>query len=80
MNHGFTEEDKNKLVELLNFIAKKATFDGWKTEDTIQHFKLLSYAQTVLIPKIEANILEIKQVIQLNKEPEKAEKPTKPKG
>lgn len=79
MEHGFTEDDKNKLIELLNFLAEKATFSNWKTADSIKHFKLLSHAQNVLIPKIEANILEVKKVTQL-KETEKTDKPSKTKG
>lgn len=79
MENGFTEDDKNKLIELLNFIAQKATFNGWKTEDTIKHFKLLSHAQSVILPKIEAHILEVKKVIQTSETPEteKASKKTR---
>ena len=55
----FTEEDQNKVADFLNFIAVKAEFNGWKTDDTIKHFKLLAHMQQVILPKIEANTLEI---------------------
>lgn len=64
MNNTFTEEDKQKLVDFLNFVAKRAEFPNWKTEDSITHFKLLAYLQQQLLPKIEKNILEIKRVIE----------------
>ena len=60
----FTEEDKEKVIEFLNFIAKKAEFKDWKTTDSIAHFKLLAHMQQVVIPKIEANILEFNELIQ----------------
>lgn len=64
MNNSFTEDDKNKVIELLNFIAKRAVFPDWKTEDTIKHFKLLAHLQTVILPKIEANIFEMGAIIK----------------
>lgn len=67
----FTEEDRNKVIDFLNFIAKKAEFNNWKTEDSITHFKLLAYIQQIVIPKIESNILEVKEVVQ-NKEKEES--------
>ncbi len=54
----FTKEDKEKVIEFLNFITKRATFPEWKTEDTIQHFKLLNYMQQVILQKIEANVCD----------------------
>jgi hypothetical protein len=67
-NNKFTEDDKQKLIEFLNFVAERAEFPQWKTTDTIKHFKLLSFMQQVLLPKVEANILEIVQVIEQKKE------------
>lgn len=60
----FTQEDKEKFVEFLNFIAKRAAFSDWKTEDTVKHFKLLAHMQQVMLPKIEANIFEVVEVKQ----------------
>jgi hypothetical protein len=65
----FTEEDKTKLVEFLNFVAERASFPDWTTKDTIRHFKLLAHIQQVVLPKIDANILEIGKVVQV-KEPQ----------
>lgn len=73
MKNTFTEDDKNKVVELLNFIAKKATFPDWKTEDTIKHFKLLAHMQQVIIPKIEAHVFEMGQIVKADQEAVKAE-------
>ena len=64
MNSAFTEEDKNRVIELLNFIAKRAQFPNWTTDDTVKHFKLLAHMQQVVLPKIEAHILEVKEVVQ----------------
>lgn len=61
----FTEEDKAKVVEFLNFIATKATFSNWKTEDSIKHFKLLAHMQQVILTKIDSNILEVGAVKQM---------------
>jgi hypothetical protein len=58
----FTEEDKQKFIEFLNTVAKSAEFK-MKTEEIINYFKLLSYMQQKILPKIEANILEVKKVI-----------------
>ena len=71
----FTEEDKQKLIDYLNLVAKHARFD-FDTNESIKHFHLLSYMQQVLLPKINANILEIKRVI----EDPKPEKKSKKKG
>ena len=58
----FNEEDESKVVEFLNFMAKKATFKDWTTDDTVTHFKLLAHMQQQILPKIRSNILEIKKV------------------
>lgn len=61
MNNKFSEEDKAKVVQYLNYVATKAEFN-MKTDDIIKYYKLLSYMQTELLPKIEANIFEIKSI------------------
>jgi hypothetical protein len=60
---NFTEEDKHKFVEFLNSVAKHARFE-MNTSELINHFKLLSHMQQKILPKIDANILEIKKVIE----------------
>lgn len=74
----FTEDDQQKFADFLNFIAKKAEFNNWKTEDSVQHFKLLAHMQQVILPKIKANIFEIKKVIEEPKKDE-VEKKINPK-
>ena len=69
----FTEQDKQMFIDFLNFIAVKAIFPDWKTEDTVKHFKFLSHMQNQILPKIDANILEIIQMKQLD-ESKKEEK------
>lgn len=75
LDHKFTEADKTKLVDFLNFIATKATFPNWKTEDTVAHFKLLAHIQNIILPKIDANIFEMGKVVQLEKSPEETKEP-----
>jgi hypothetical protein len=67
LDNKFTDEDKTKVVDFLNFIAIKAEFNNWKTEDSVKHFKLLAHMQQVILPKIEANIFEVKEVSKLKK-------------
>lgn len=64
----FTEEDKQKFVEFLNMIAKNARFD-LSTAELIQYFKLLSHMQQKIIPKIDANIFEIKKIVEAKDQP-----------
>lgn len=63
MKNNFTEEDQKKVIEFLNFVAKKAKFE-MDTQEVISYFKSLSYMQQELLPKINANILEVKEVIE----------------
>lgn len=65
----FTEDDKKKVIEFLNMVAKHATFE-LNTPDLINYFKLLSFMQQTVLPKIDANTLEIKKVVEA-KEPSK---------
>lgn len=61
-NDKFTEEDKKKFIEFLNFIATHAKFGEVDTKFCIEYFKLLNFMQTSVLKKIDANILEIKAV------------------
>ena len=63
MDKFFTKEDYDKVVDFLNFIATKAEFNSWKTEDTVKHFKLLAHMQTVVLPKINNHILEVTKIV-----------------
>jgi hypothetical protein len=71
----FNEEDKAKFIEFLNTIAKTATFN-LKTEEVISYFKLLSHMQQKILPKLDANILEVKRIVETKPEAEEV----KPKG
>lgn len=62
-NLSFSEEDKTKFVEFLNIVAAKAEFK-MNTADIISYFKLLAHMQQNIIPKITANILEVKRVLE----------------
>lgn len=66
---SFTEEDKKKVIAFLNMIATYATFT-LKTPELIQYFKLLSHMQQTVLPKIDANILEILAVVKSNENDE----------
>ena len=63
MENKFTDEDKTKVVEFLNLIAKHAKFE-MTTHEIISYFKLLSYMQSTILTKLDANILEITKVIE----------------
>lgn len=69
MKHNFTEDDKKKVVDFLNCIAKNAKFEMGVPE-IIEFFKLLSFMQQLLIPKIDANILEVLRVVESSKNAE----------
>ena len=62
-----TEDDKKKFVEFLNCVAKHAKFE-LNTEELINYFKLLSYMQNTLLGKINDNILEVKKVVDADKQ------------
>lgn len=63
----FNEEDKNKFIQFLNLIAVKGEFN-LKTAEVITFFKLLQHMQTVVLPKINDNILEIVAVHEGNED------------
>ena len=63
MNNKFTEEDKDSFIKFLNFIANKSEFK-LNTSEIISYFKLLNKMQQNILPKIEANILEIIEVTE----------------
>ena len=65
--NNFSEKDKEKFVEFLNIVAKKAKFE-MDTNEIISYFSALSYMQQNLLPKIESNILEVKKVVEAPKE------------
>lgn len=64
---NFTEEDKKKVVDFLNMVATNGEFN-LKIPDMIKFYGLLSFMQKILLRKIEANILEIKEVIEPKEE------------
>ena len=70
MGNKFSEEDKKKLIEFLNIVADKASF-SLNTAEIIKYYGLLSYMQKELIPKVDANILEVIQVIEADKKESK---------
>jgi hypothetical protein len=67
VENKFKEEDHKKLIEFLNINTKKAKFE-MDTHDIIKYYHLLSHIQKVILPKIEANILEVVDIKEGNKE------------
>jgi hypothetical protein len=70
---NFNEEDKANFIEFLNRVATHAKFD-MNTQELIKYYKLLSHMQTSILPKIEANILEVKRVVEAPKKKGKGTK------
>lgn len=64
----FNEKDTEKLVSLLNFIATNAEFNRLKVQDIITFNRLLNWAQVELLPKMESNIFEVKEIKHQKKE------------
>ena len=65
----FSEDDKKKFTHFLNMVATHSKF----TLDTFQlldYAKLLAHMQTQILPKIDANILEVRRVIEAQKSAE----------
>lgn len=72
--NSFTEEDKKKVIEFLNFVSKNAKFEI-NTQEVVEYFKLLSFMQGTLLPKIDSNILQITRVVEAPlEEPKKKSK------
>ena len=68
---SFKEEDIKKTVEYLNFINEFSKFKDLGNKEIIQYFQLLSYMQKNVLPKMEANIAEIKKIVHKEKESKK---------
>ena len=57
MLKGFTEEEVNKHVAFLNYIASNARFDNQSVKDQLEFVKLLNFQQTVLLKKMQDMIV-----------------------
>ena len=75
---NFNEDDKQKFIEFLNAVAKHAKFD-MNTVELVAYFKLLSHMQQKILPKLDANILELKRVVEAP-QPESSKEESKSKG
>ena len=62
-NNSFTEDDRKKVIEFLNIVATHARWD-MDTQEVISFYKSLSYMQQVLLPKINASVLEVVEVTE----------------
>lgn len=62
MEGKFSDKDSEKLVEFLNFVANHAEFNRLNINKILSFTKLLNWAQTELLPKIEANKFEVLSV------------------
>lgn len=58
----FSEKDSEKVIEFLNFIATKASFNNLSVADTIKFYGLLVFCQKDLLKKIEANIFQVESI------------------
>lgn len=65
----FNQEDKEKFIQFLNMVASHAKFT-LDTKEIIEYFKLITHMQKTILPKMDANILEVVRVV----EPEEKEK------
>lgn len=65
MQNHFTEDDKQKVIDFLNAVAIHAEFK-MDTKELCKYFKLLAHMQQVILPKLDANILEVKHVGKLD--------------
>jgi hypothetical protein len=74
--NAFADKDSANLVEMLNFVATHAKFT-FDVKDMLKFAKLLNWAQTDLLPKIEAHKVEILSVKEVN--PPETVKPAKGK-
>jgi hypothetical protein len=72
----FSEEDHKKFVDFLNMVAEKAKFE-FNTDDSLKYVRLLSHMQQQILPKMKANILEIKRVVETQPEEAPKEAPKK---
>lgn len=79
MESRFKEQDKEKFIEFLNFVAQKAKFGDMTIEDSINLYRLVAHMQQELLPKINDHILEVKRVVEANPEPEEKPKRGRPK-
>lgn len=70
MEDKFSEHDKEKLIEFLNLVAKHADFSDIKLTDIIKIYGALSHVQKEVIPKIQANIMEITKVVEADSIPD----------
>jgi len=68
MQNYFNEDDKKKFIDYLNSVADSAKFE-MNTQQLCDYFKLLAHMQQVILPKINANILEVKKIVEAAPEP-----------
>lgn len=74
----FTSKDSENFVSLLNFAATKAVFNGVTMQQMIDFSRLLNWAQTSLLPKIDAHIFEVLHIKQVENKGNDGEAPTTP--
>lgn len=67
MQNCFSEDDRQKFIDFLNNVANHAKFEV-DTKQLCIYFKLLAHMQQVILPKLDAHILEIKEIGIHNKE------------
>lgn len=77
MEQGFTDKDLSNAVEYLNFVATHAEFNKLSVKSLLSFTKLLHWAQTELLPKMEAHKFQIKSFTPAPEVPKKPSKKAK---
>lgn len=60
----FTDKDTEKMVSFLNFVATYAEFSKLNVNKVLEFTRLLNWAQTDLLPKMDAHKFEVLSVKQ----------------
>lgn len=70
MNFTWSDKDKANIVDFLNLIAEKGQFT-LTVKESIKFYGYLSYLQKDLLSKIDASIVEVISVKEVNKPKDK---------
>lgn len=61
---GFTEQNYNNLVDLLNMVARNAEF-RLSLSDSTKLALLYKHVHSEILPKVESHIMEVKSVKEM---------------
>lgn len=77
--NGFKEEDVNKYVDFLNYIAENAKFDNRTVKDQLEFVRLLQYQQSIILNKMQDAVVGEVKVYEPKAEPVKKARTSKSK-